>query len=89
MHRLREIQNERGLRPWRERITLRAWGWLAGRPALYRRVSGRAARYLRWLADDSGRIRVFGLAPGWSAGRDLAAPPGKTFHELYAARKRA
>jgi len=89
MHRLRELQNERGLRPWRERIALRAWGWLAGRPALYRRVSGRAARYLRWLADDSGRIRVFGLAPGWSAGRDLAAPPGKTFHELYAARKRA
>ena len=88
MHRLREIQNQRHLQPWRERLALRAWAWLAGRPALYRWVSGRAARYLRWLADDSGRIRVFGLAPGWSDGRDLTAPPGRTFHELYAARKR-
>jgi len=89
MHRLREIQNERGLRPWRERFALRAWGWLAGRPELYRWLTRRAARYLRWLADDSGRIRVLGLAPGWTDGRDLPAPPGKTFHELYAARKRA
>ena len=89
MHRLREIQNDRALRPWRERLALRAWGWLAGRPGLYRWLTRRAARYLRWLADDSGRIRVFGLAPGWTDGRDLAAPPGQTFHELYAARKRA
>jgi len=89
MHRLREIQNERGLRPWGERLALRAWAWLAGRPGLYRWVSRRIARYLRWLADDSGRIRVFGLAPGWTEGRDLTPPPGPTFHELYAARKRA
>ena len=89
MHRLREIQNERGLRPWGERLALRAWGWLAGRPRLYRWMSRRAARYQRWLADDSGRIRVFGLAPGWTAGRDLTPPSGQTFHELYAARKRA
>jgi L-lactate dehydrogenase complex protein LldF len=89
MHRLREIQNERGLRPWRERFALRAWGWLAARPGLYRLLTRRAVRYLRWLADDSGRIRVLGLASGWTAGRDLPAPPGQTFHELYAARKRA
>ncbi len=89
MHRLREIQDERGLRPWRERFALRGWGWLAARPGLYRWLTRRAARYLRWLADDSGRIRVLGLAPGWSDGRDLPAPPGRTFHELYAARKRA
>jgi L-lactate dehydrogenase complex protein LldF len=89
MHRLREIQNERGLRPWGERLAWRGWGWLAARPTLYRWVTRHAARYLRWLADDSGRIRVFGLAPGWTEGRDLTPPPGKTFHELYAARKRA
>ncbi|MGB9493790.1 MAG: lactate utilization protein B [Azonexus sp.] len=88
MHRLREIQDERALRPLSERLALRAWGWLAQHPALYRWLTRHAARYLRWLADDSGRIRVLGLAPGWTAGRDLPAPPGKTFHELYAARKR-
>ncbi len=89
MHRLREIQNERRLRPWGERLALRGWGWLAARPTLYRWVARQAARYLRWLADDSGRIRVFGMAPGWTEGRDLMPPPSKTFHELYAARKRA
>ncbi|WP_153145673.1 lactate utilization protein B [Dechloromonas sp. H13] len=89
MHRLREMQHERGLRPWRERLALRAWAWLAARPGLYRWATRRAARYLRWLTDESGRIRVLGLAPEWTAGRDLAPPPGRTFHELYAARKRA
>ena len=89
MHGLRETQVERGLRPWRERLALRAWAWIARRPALYRWLTRRAVRYLRWLADDSGRIRVFGMAPGWTDGRDLAAGSGKTFHELYAARKRA
>lgn len=89
MHRLREEQHERGLRPWSERLALAAWAWLAGKPALYRWATRRTARYLDWLAEGSGRIRVFGLAPEWTAGRDLPVASGKTFHELYAARKRA
>ena len=89
MHKLREEQLERRLTPWSERYALHAWGWLARRPRLYRWLTRRAARYLQWLADDSGRIRIFGLAPGWTAGRDLTPPTGQTFHELYAARKRA
>lgn len=89
MHRIREAQVERRLQPWSERISLKAWAWLAGKPMLYRWVMRHAARYLRWLADDSGRIRVLGLAPGWTIGRDLTPPQGKTFHEIYAARKRA
>ncbi|MGB4063955.1 MAG: LutB/LldF family L-lactate oxidation iron-sulfur protein [Azonexus sp.] len=88
MHRLREEQNERGLRPWSERLALKAWAWLAGKPALYRWVARRAARYLNWLADGSGRIRIFGLAPAWTAGRDLPVSSGRTFHELYSARKK-
>jgi L-lactate dehydrogenase complex protein LldF len=89
MHRLREEQVERRLRPWSERLALRAWAWVAGKPALYRWLTRRAVRYLDWLVDESGRIRVLGMAPGWTVGRDLPAPQGKTFQELYAARKRA
>jgi len=89
MHRLREEQVERGRRPWSERLALKAWGWLATRPALYRWLSRRAARYLNWLADGRGRIRVFGLAPEWTAGRDLPVSSARTFHEQYSARKRA
>jgi L-lactate dehydrogenase complex protein LldF len=88
MHRLREVQAERRLRPPGERLALSAWGWLAAHPAAYRLVIRLAGRYLRWLADESGRIRVFGLAPGWTTGRDLVPPGGRTFHELYAARKK-
>ena len=48
---------------------------------------------LRRLADGSRRTRTrtrtFGMASWRTAERDLPAPPGKTFHELYAARKRA
>ena len=88
MHRLREEQNERGLRPWSERLGLNVWAWVASKPALYHWLARRAARYLNWLADGSGRIRIFGLVPEWTAGRDLPVASGKTFHELYAARKR-
>ena len=89
MHHLREDQVKANLRPWSESLGLKAWAWLAGKPLLYRWVVRRAARYLKWLAGDSGRIQILGLAPGWTVGRDLPAPPGKTFHELYEARKRA
>lgn len=89
MHRLREEQVARDLRPRRERLMIAAWAWLAGRPKLYRWLAARAARYLRWLAGDAAAIRVFGLAPAWTDGRDLPVGPGRTFHELYAARKRA
>lgn len=88
MQRLRQEQMVRGLRPRSERLALRAWAWVAGQPWLYHWLVRRAARYLAWLGDASGRIRVFGWAPGWTEGRDLPAPAGKTFQELYAARKR-
>jgi L-lactate dehydrogenase complex protein LldF len=89
MHQLRTEQVERGLRPRSERLAFKAWAWVAGRPALYRWLTRRAARYLNWLADGDGRIRILGLAPGWTAGRDLPVGSGRTFHELYKARKRA
>jgi L-lactate dehydrogenase complex protein LldF len=88
MHRLREQQVDKGLRPRSERLAFKAWAWLARRPALYRWLASRAARYLKWLGGKERRIRVFGLAPGWTGGRDLVAPPGKTFQEQYAARRK-
>ncbi|HJW26538.1 MAG TPA: 4Fe-4S dicluster domain-containing protein, partial [Rhodocyclaceae bacterium] len=88
MQRLREQQVEKRLRPWGERLALRAWARLARWPALYHWLARRAARYLKWLGGKEGRIRVLGLAPGWTDGRDLPAPPGKTFQEQYAARRK-
>jgi L-lactate dehydrogenase complex protein LldF len=87
MRKLREQQIEKKLRPLTERLALKAWAWVAKRPALYAAGARLAVRYLKWLAGSSDRIRVLAAAPEWTAGRDFPAPQGKTFRELYAARK--
>jgi L-lactate dehydrogenase complex protein LldF len=91
LRRLRERQTERGLRPWQERLALRAWAYAAARPALYALLTRLAARLLRLLADRHGMIRRLPLDPGWTLGRDFPAPEGRTFRELYRAggRRRA
>ena len=88
LRKLREKQMDQGLRPLGERLGLKAWAWLARRPALYAVAARLGARYLKWLAGDDQAIRVFGLAPEWTSGRDLPAPQGQTFRELYAQRQR-
>jgi L-lactate dehydrogenase complex protein LldF len=88
LRKLREKQTERGLRPLTERIGLRLWAWVAQRPTLYALAASFGARYLKWLAAGSDRIRVLPTAPEWTLGRDFPAPQGKTFRELYAARRK-
>jgi L-lactate dehydrogenase complex protein LldF len=85
---LREKQVERKLRPWTERLALKAWAWVAGRPRLYALGTRLGVRYLNWLAGGRKTIGVLGVAPGWTEGRDFPAPQGRTFRELYAAGKR-
>jgi L-lactate dehydrogenase complex protein LldF len=89
LRKLRERQFERGLRPWHERIALAAWGYAARRPSLYRVASRIAVRVLAWMGGERRRIRALPLASGWTDHRDFPAPTGKTFHELYRARRGA
>jgi len=51
---------------------------------------GRASArvYLKWLAGGTDRIRLLPTAPEWTLGRDFPAPQGKTFREMYAARRK-
>jgi L-lactate dehydrogenase complex protein LldF len=88
LRKLREKQFERGLRPWLERFALAAWGWLARHPALYAVVARIGARLLAWLGGSAKAIRSLPLAGGWTGGRDLPAPEGRTFRDLYAVRGR-
>jgi L-lactate dehydrogenase complex protein LldF len=88
LRKLREKQVDRHLRPWTERIALKAWAWVAGRPALYGLGARFGARYLKWLADGKASIPLLGAAPGWTTGRHFPAPEGKTFREQYSARKK-
>jgi len=88
LRKLREKQVEKNLRPWMERIALKCWAWVASKPTLYALGTWFGVRYLKWLAGGSNRIRVLGAAPEWTLGRDFPEPQGKTFRELYAARRR-
>jgi L-lactate utilization protein LutB len=84
---LREQAFERRLRPWSERAALKAWAWVARRPGLYAAASRLGVRALRMLARGDGTIRRLPFGRAWSAGRDMPAPTGRTFRELYAARR--
>jgi L-lactate dehydrogenase complex protein LldF len=87
LRKLREKQVGQQLRPLFERIALKAWAWVASCSTLYALGAWFGVRYLKWLAGGKASIPVLGTAPEWTAGRDFPAPEGKTFRELYAARK--
>jgi len=84
LRKLRERQLERGLRPWTERFGLKAWGYVARRPRLYRPLARIGARVLGWLGRNGGAIRILPLAGGWTDTRDMPAPRGPTFKERWA-----
>jgi len=83
MRKLRERQFERGMKSWIERATLALWGWSARRPAVYAMMSALGARLLAMMGGSTGNIRSLPLGGGWTDGRDLPAPEGKTFREIY------
>jgi L-lactate dehydrogenase complex protein LldF len=87
LRKLREKEFERGMRPWSERVGFRLWTWMARRPRLFAFASRLGVRMLRGLADRNRMIRRLPLAGGWTDGRDMPAPAGRTFRELYAARR--
>ncbi|MNT43109.1 Lactate utilization protein B [compost metagenome] len=88
LRKLREKQMERGLRPWQERLSLQVWGYVARRPALYAFATRMGARL---LARMGGRNRLIASLPmagkGWTDTRDMPAPSGRTFRELYKERR--
>ena len=88
LRRLREKQFELDLRPRAERMALRGWTYLAAHPRLYAFATAIGARGLRWISDRRGMISRLPLGGGWTDGRDLPAPEGRTFRALYAKRKR-
>ena len=88
MRKLREQEYERRLRPWRERVALRLWAWFALHPQLYAIASRIGMRLLRSMANRDGMIARLPFGVEWTAERDMPAPAGKTFRELYGRRGR-
>ncbi|MGP1394039.1 MAG: LutB/LldF family L-lactate oxidation iron-sulfur protein [Inquilinaceae bacterium] len=85
MHHWRVQEFERGLSPAGFRRGLKLWAWFARRPALYRLGAGIVMPVLGRLGRRRGRFSSLPLAGGWTAGRDMPAPEGRTFHQQYAA----
>ena len=85
---LREKAFETGLRPWSERAALATWSWVAQRPALYALATRIGARLMKAWGGRDRMIHKLPLASGWTDGRDMPAPVGKTFRELYRAKHR-
>jgi len=88
MRNLRVKQTEMKISPWRQRLLLRLWSWLAARPAIYRVVSGAMTRLLARLAGKKGVFHRLPMIGEWTRMRDLPAPEGGSFFARYkAARK--
>ncbi len=87
LRKLREKQYERGLRPARERMALRAWSFLASHPKLYAWITRIGMKLLARMGGERKRFSWLPGGRGWTQGRDMAAPQGETFRTLYARRQ--
>ena len=88
LRRLRHEQWEAGLIATKVRTGLGLWSWMARRPRLYQAVTRLGARVLKLMAQGRGRLSWLPLGSGWTAGRDMPAPQGRTFHEQWRARQK-
>jgi L-lactate dehydrogenase complex protein LldF len=75
--------------PFRERIALKAWAYAARRPRLYHALAALIMPLLAWRAGRRGRFSRLPFGTSWTRTRDLPAPQGRTFHQLYARAKRS
>src|SRR5579883_2983027 len=89
MRHWREREFAAKLAPRTVRGGLKIWAFLARRPALYHALAELASRALGWAGRERGRFRSLPLATGWTLVRDMPAPEGRSFHSLWAARRRA
>ena len=46
-------------------------------------------RWLHWFGGQQGLLHRLPFAGGWTDGRDLPAPSGRTFRELYRKQRHA
>lgn len=83
LRKLREKQFDRHLRPIHERVGFWLWGFVARRPALYRVLTSVAVRVLHWMGGKRGLITRLPLGSEWTQYRDMPAPPGRTFGQMY------
>ena len=86
MRHYRAQEYERGLSSRTSRWALKAWAFLATRPKLYQLMTGIVIRLLGDLGRRRGRFSKLPLAGGWTDHREMMAPRGRTFQQLWEAK---
>ena len=87
MRKWRERQFDMKLRPFGERAAISVWGFFVKRPGLYALAARIGARVAAWMGGREKLIHNLPGIDGWTDGRDMPAPAGKTFRELYALKR--
>ena len=88
MRHWREREFERALNPAAARYGLKAWAFLARRPALYQAVTATGMRLLSLLGGRKRRLSWLPLGGSWTKHREFPAPEGSTFLRQMKARAR-
>ncbi|MFA7430477.1 MAG: LutB/LldF family L-lactate oxidation iron-sulfur protein [Rhodospirillaceae bacterium] len=83
----REREFDAKLTPDRQRWGLQAWAFAATRPGLYRFGTKLAARLMALAGGRRGRLSSLPMAGAWTQSRDMPAPAGETFMDLYRRRQ--
>lgn len=87
LRKLRDNQVEKNFRPAAERVGQTIRAFVAKGPALYRLATKIGVRFMRMMVDNSKTISKLPFAGGWTDHREMPAPNGKTFRELYKQRR--
>ena len=64
-------------------MAIAAWSFVVTKPGLYSLFSRIGARFANRMGGREGLIHSLPGIDGWTKGRDMPAPAGKTFRELY------
>ncbi len=86
MRHWREAAFQQGDMTRSQRLGLATWAFLAKRPRLYQAIMRLAVTSLGAFGRRKGRFRRLPLAGGWTRHRDMPAPQGRTFQQLWAER---
>lgn len=89
MRHWREREFERHLQPSAARYGLALWAFFAKRPALYQLATRMAMGTLGALGRRRGRFTRLPMAGGWTRHREMPAPQGKTFQQMWAKQTKA
>ncbi|WP_339485480.1 lactate utilization protein B [Pseudomonas sp. EL_65y_Pfl2_R95] len=84
---LRNQQWQKHLTATTTRWGIGVWAALTSRPRLYRLATGVAARIMALAGKKHGHIKRLPLAGGWTQQRDMPAPQGRTFQQLWKQRQ--